>query len=90
MTKFYIYYFKIRIIAYIDNCSVIEALESTKQADNKRLRIDISAIKESILKNEIKSVKWCPRTSKLAKTLTKKGAQSNILLHTTQKGRIKF
>ena len=89
MTKFYIYYFKIRIIAYIDNRSVIEALESTKQADDKRLRIDISAIKESILKNEIKSVKWYPRMSKLAKTLTKKGDQSNLLLHTTQKGDFK-
>ena len=42
--------FKIPIIVYIDNCSVIEALESTKQADDKRLRIDTSAIKESILK----------------------------------------
>ena len=37
--------FKIPIIAYVDNCSVIEAPESTKYVDDKRLRIDISEIK---------------------------------------------
>ena len=54
------------------------------------MRIDISAIKESIFKNEIQSIKWCPGASQLANPLTKKGAQSNLLLHTIQKGRITF
>ena len=56
------------------------------------MRIDISAIKDisAIFKNEIQSIKWCPGASQLANPLTKKGAQSNLLLHTIQKGRITF
>ena len=45
--------FKIPITAYVDNRSIIEALESTKQVDDKHLRIDIGALKELIFKNEI-------------------------------------
>ena len=79
--------FKIPIIAYVDNCSVIEAPESTKYVDDKRLRIDISEIKESVSKNEIQSIKWCPGASQLTNPLTK---VLNSLLHTIQKGRITF
>ena len=74
--------FKIPITAYVDNRSVMEALESTRQVDDKRLRIDISGIKESTFKNEIQSIKWCPGASQFANTLTKKGAQSSLLLQT--------
>ena len=77
--------FKIPIIAYVDIRSVIEALESTRQVDDKRLRIAISAIKESIFKYEIQLIKWCPGTSQLANSSRKKGAQSCLLLHTIQK-----
>ena len=64
---------------------------TTRQVDDKRLRIDISAIKESFFfKNEIQSTKWCPGASQLANPLKKKGAQSNLLLHTIQKVIITF
>ena len=80
--------FKIPIITYVDNRSVIEVLESTRQVDDKRLRIAISAIKESIFKYEIQLIKWCPGTSQLANSSAKKGAQSYLLPHTIQKCKI--
>ena len=42
----------IPIIAYVDNKSVIEAVYSTKLVDDKRLRIDIAAISESLSRDE--------------------------------------
>ena len=43
----------IPIIAYVDNKSVIEVVYSTKLVDDKRLRVDIAAISESLARNEI-------------------------------------
>ena len=48
------------IVAIVDNKSVNEALNSTKMVDDKRLRLDIAAIKESIRKNEVNEIKWAP------------------------------
>ena len=47
----------IPIIAYVDNKSVIEAVYSTKLVDDKRLRVDIAAISESLARNEIREIK---------------------------------
>ncbi|KAH3789352.1 hypothetical protein DPMN_167529 [Dreissena polymorpha] len=49
----------IPIVAYIDNTSVIEALSSTKLVDDKRLRVDIAAIRESMERNDVSDIKWC-------------------------------
>lgn len=59
----------IYIIAFVDNTSVVEALKSTKMVDDKRLRIDIAAIKE--IKNNNVLVKWIPGKVQLANCLTK-------------------
>lgn len=60
---------KVPIIAFVDNTSVVEALKSTKMVDDKRLRIDIAAIKE--IKNNNVLVKWIPGKVQLANCLTK-------------------
>ena len=39
---------EIPISAFVDNKNVVEAIHSTKMVDDKRLRIDISTIKESV------------------------------------------
>ena len=36
----------IKIEAYVDNKSVIEAISSTKMVDDKRLQVDMAAIQE--------------------------------------------
>ena len=59
------------IVAYVDNKSVIQAVYSTKLVDDKRLRVDIAAISESLARNEIQEIKWCPGKIHLADCLTK-------------------
>ena len=74
----------ILIDAIIYNKSVVEALHSTKVVNDKRLNIDISAIKQSLQSTEICSIRWCPGPLQLANSLTKRGAQSHISLDTLQ------
>ena len=53
----------IPIVGYVDNKSVIEAMYSTKLVDDKRVRVDIAAISESLAKTEVNDIKWCPDKS---------------------------
>ena len=68
------------IIAFVDNRSVVEAVHSTKLVDDKRLRIDIGAIKQSLEKKEISAIRWCPGNYQLADCMTKRGVSSCNLL----------
>ena len=70
----------VKIIAYVDNKSVVEAVYSTKQVDDKKLRIDLGAIKECVDRGEVSSVRWCPGDKQLANCLTKRGASSHMIL----------
>jgi hypothetical protein len=74
----------IPIEAYIDNKSVVEAVYSTKLVDDKRLRIDIAAIAESLASKEVDNIKWCPGDKQLANCMTKFGASSYELLQVIQ------
>ena len=69
----------IPIIPYVDNRSVTEALLSTKLVEDKRLRIDIAALKQSIDLNEINVPRWIKGQDQLANVLTKKGASAYLL-----------
>jgi hypothetical protein len=73
------------IHAYVDNKSVIDAIHSTKLVDDKRLRIDIAALKESLCATEM-TVKWCPGDKQLSNCMTKRGASSYSLLSVLQSG----
>lgn len=74
------------VIAYVDNKSLVEAVHSTRMVDDKRLRIDIGAIKQSLEVGDVKAVKWCQGSSQLANCLTKKGASGIQLLAVFQTG----
>lgn len=76
------------IIAYVDDKSVIEAVYSTKLVDDKRLRVDIAAISESLARNEIREIRWCPGKVHLADCLTKRGAAGYSLLQVLKEGRL--
>ena len=54
------------IIAYVDNKSLVEAVHSTKLVDDKRLRLDIGAIKESLHKREVVAIHWLPGMEQIA------------------------
>lgn len=81
-------YKTIPIIAYTDIKSVIEAVFSTKLVDDKRLRIDIAAIREFITANDINQIKWCPGDIQLADCMTKQGASGYQLLNILQSGKM--
>ena len=63
-----------------------QALYSTKLVDDKRLRLDIAAIKESVDRNEIATVKWIHGDEQLANCLTKRGASSHKLMQILMNG----
>ena len=63
----------------MDNKSLMGALNSTKSVDDRRLRIDISLLKDTLKREEISSVSWVIASSRLANCLTKKGANCEQL-----------
>ena len=78
----------IAIDVYVDNQDVVDALYSTKSVDDKRLRIDISSIKEFILTGEVNSVKWCAGSLQLADCMTKKGVKVDNLVAILRTGQL--
>ena len=73
------------IHVYVDNRGLVDALHSTKLVQDRRLRIVIGALKQT-MEREINAVKWCPGEHQLADCLTKKGAKGSQLLHVFQNG----
>lgn len=76
----------VKIHAFVDNRDVVDAVYSTRSVDDKRLRIDISSLKEFILNEEISSIRWCPGSIQLANGMTKQGAKVDSLLNILQTG----
>ena len=80
----------IPITCITDNHSLYEAIKSTKYVSEKRLRIEISGIKELLKSGQIKEVKWIETKCQLADCLTKKGASPMMLLRALDSGRIEL
>ena len=74
------------LIAVVDNQSLRDAIYSTKLVDDKRLRVDMACIKESMNKREVEAVKWCSGEVQLANCLTKRGACTESLRAVLQSG----
>lgn len=70
---------KIPIIAKVDSNGLCEAIKSTKSVNDRRLRIDIAAIKQEV-GGDVKDVIWCPGCENLANCMTKRGASASSLL----------
>ena len=65
---------------FVDSKSLVDALRSMKQVDNKYLRINMAILKEMLQKGEITSVEWIDTKKQVANCLTKKGASPAALL----------
>jgi len=65
--------------------SVVDAISSTTSVADKRLRREISAIKEMLSGNEVTSIKL-----QLADVLTKRGVNDASLLQVVQEGSYNF
>lgn len=72
------------IICVTDSHSLADALRSTKSVSEKRLRLEISSIKELIQAQKVERVLW------LADCLTKKGASAHQLLKALSEGQWKL
>jgi hypothetical protein len=58
-----------------DNMSLVESVHSTTAVEEKRLRVEIASIRESIRNKEV-SIEWIDKEKQLADVLTKQGADS--------------
>ena len=76
------------IDAFVDNRDVVDAIYSTKSVDDKRLRIDVAALKEYVSTGDVNSVRWCPGSVQLADGMTKKGAKVSNLMNILRTGRL--
>ena len=74
------------IECHIDCKSLYEALKSAKSVSEKRLRLDISSIKELLETKQITPVNWCDTDKQLPDSLTKKGASPKVLRNTLESG----
>ena len=70
----------VKVICMVDSKSLVDALKSMKDVDNKYLRISIASLKEMIDRKEITSVQWVDTKQQLANCLTKKGGSPVSLL----------
>ena len=78
----------VAVHAVVDNKSVVDAVLSTTSVDDKRLRRDISSIKEMLEHGEVTTVNWVPGFKQLADVLTKRGVNGSKLLEVIQTGKI--
>ena len=65
---------KLPVTCRIDCRSLFDALKSTKETSEKRLRLEISSVKQQIERGFITNIEWVKAESQLADSLTKKGA----------------
>ena len=78
---------EIPIKCYIDNNDLQQALYSKKLVSERRLRIELNAIKQLIQNGEIASVKWVRSEDQLANVLTKHGACGQSILDVFRLGK---
>jgi hypothetical protein len=70
-----------------DNMSLVESVHSTTAVEEKRLRVEIASIRESIRKKEV-NVEWVDKEKQLADVLTKQGADSVKLMTVLHNGHL--
>ena len=81
----FVEYKEIPIVSYVDSENLRKAVYSTKQVLDKKLRIDLACVKESIEKENVK-VEWIPGDRMLANCLTKAGASARDLMRVLETG----
>ncbi|XP_006815928.1 uncharacterized protein LOC102806126, partial [Saccoglossus kowalevskii] len=72
-------YTKLPLVCVTDCKSLYEAVKSTKLVSEKRLRIEVSGIRELIESNQVKEFIWSESKNRLADCLTKRGASPLVL-----------
>ena len=73
------------ITCITDSKSLFEMLGTSHQISDRRLRVEVSAIRQMVDCNEI-SVQWTNKEKQLSDVLTKKGASQSLMMNTLQSG----
>ena len=73
------------ITAYVDNKSLADVVKTTHVPAEKRLIIDLGAMREMVEKEEL-VVEWIPNEKQLADVLTKQGASKEKLTEVICRG----
>ena len=80
---------KMRVIpieGFIDSKQLYDQITSTKQCEEKRLRLDVSEIQQCVESGEVEEIHWIPTNQMLADCLTKKNANCEHLISVLQSG----
>ena len=76
-------------IKCITDCkSFLDAIKFNKLVSEKRLRLELSAIKENLSKEDVTDVKWVEASEQLADCLTKHGSSPIKLLSIFESGKL--
>ena len=78
----------VKIHCYTDSRQLYEAVNSLKPIVDRRLRIDLSILKEMLERKEISEIRWIDSQKQLANCLTKKGASAVNLLTSLRSGKL--
>ena len=78
---------KITVQAFTDNQSLYSTIKTTKLTIDRRLRVEISALREMHERGEIE-VHWISKHQQLSDVLTKKGASYQSLIKVLQEGKL--
>ena len=79
-----------RVLCFTDNKSLWEAVKSNKAVTEKRLRVEIEGIKESIENGQVEKLIWIHNSKQLADCLTKKGASAVPMLKVLEQGKLEY
>ena len=74
------------IVCITDNKSLCDAIRSHKAVTERRLRMEISSVKEMIENHQIQKILWSGTKDQLSDCLTKRGASSMELLRILENG----
>ena len=72
---------------FTDSRSLFEVTGTSNLVSDKRLRVEVAAIREMIDKGEI-TINWVGKESQLSDSLTKKGASASLLLKVLKEGNL--
>ena len=76
-----------QVIVVTDSRSLFEALGSSKQVSDKRLRLDVGSLREMIKRDEI-TINWVQGSRQLSDALTKHGASWRYLTTVMETGNL--
>ena len=79
----------IQIESFIDSKSLYDTLHTTKNVEDRSLRLSIAILREKLAKSEINKIHLVTTKLQIADCLTKNGGNTNILLNVLRTGILK-